>query len=343
MVSSCALRIEELRKSFFKRRSLFESDEIQAVKDVSLDIAKGAIYGLVGESGCGKTTTARCVVGLERPSAGRIWFEGDEIGNLSPRAFRRYRYRIQMVFQDPADSLNPRFTVAQTIREPLDLHSNLKRAEKAERLKEMMKVVGLRSEHLTRYPHQLSTGQQQRVGVARAVVCRPRLVILDEPTAALDISVRGKVLEMLLELQERFGMTYMFISHDLGTIQYVCGETAVMYLGFVVEQGATRDVFGNPQHPYTQALISAIPRPVPKWRRKREILKGEVPSPIDFPTGCPFHERCPRVMDVCREVRPELIHREPETRRVACHLYVASDEESRSTDQEPGGATNGEA
>jgi len=336
METSCVLKIANLRKSFFKKRSPLKSDEIRAVSEVSLDVAERAIYGLVGESGCGKTTTARCVVGLERPTAGSIWFDGHEIATLSGRAFRKYRHRIQMVFQDPADSLNPRFTVARTVQEPLDLHSSLGRSEKLDRLREMMSVVGLGDEHLDRYPHQLSTGQQQRVGVARAVVCRPRLVILDEPTAALDISVRGKVLEMLQALQERFGMTYVLISHDLGTIRQICTETAVMYLGFLVERGVTRDVFGLPQHPYTRALINAIPRPVVGAHKKRELLHGEVPSPIDVPSGCPFHERCSQVMDVCREVRPTLLQREPEDRWIACHLYRAIERPEAVQDQNEG-------
>ena len=234
-----------------------------------------------------------------------------------------------MVFQDPLDSLNPRYTVRSTLREPLDIHTEMRRGEKESKLSEILELVGLRSEHLDRYPHQLSAGQQQRVGIARAIVCDPALVLLDEPTASLDISVRGRVLELLLQLQDRLGITYLLISHDLGTIRFVCHETAVMYLGSIVEIGSTVDLFKHPLHPYTKALIEARPRLHARGagNERKALVKGEVPSPINLPDGCLFHTRCPEVMPVCRTERPALI---PflDNRKVACHLYSSTKEPS---------------
>lgn len=314
------LQVNKLKKYFIKKRSFFQVDEIKAVNGVSFAVEKGSIFGLVGESGCGKTTTARCILNLEKVSGGEIWFKGNEVGSLGFYDFFPFRKEIQMVFQDPADSLNPHFTAKQTIKEALDLNTDLDEKEKQGMLLNVMNIVGLREEHLERYPHQLSTGQQQRVGISRAVVCKPSLVVLDEPTAALDVSVKGKVLEMLLGLQERFNMTYLLISHDLRTIQFVCNQTAVMYLGFIVEQGFTKEIFNNPLHPYTQALFSAIPSIRGENRYKRIILEGEVPSPINLPVGCPFLKRCRYSKDICSEQRPNL--HSIGSRAVACHLYT---------------------
>jgi len=313
------LYLNKLKKYFIKKKSFFQVDEIKAVNDVSLVIEKGSIFGLVGESGCGKTTIARCILHIERVSGGEIWFKEKEIGSLGLREFFPFRKEIQMVFQDPSDSLNPHFTVKQTIKEPLDLNTELDEREKLDIILNIMNIVGLRVEHLDRYPHQISTGQQQRVDIARAVICKPSLVVCDEPTAALDVSVKGKILEMLLDLQERYNMTYLIISHDLRTIQFVCNLTAVMYLGFIVEQGSTSELFNNPLHPYTQALISAIPSIKEKGRHKRIILEGEVPSPIDLPIGCPFLRRCRDAKDICYKTRPE--PRRIGGHEVACHLY----------------------
>jgi len=317
------LRVVSLRKSFVKRL-LWRIEEVRAVNDISLSVARGSIVGLVGESGCGKTTTARCIVGLERPTAGEIFFGQDEIGKLSARDFKPYRRRIQMVFQDPSDSLNPRYDVRHTVQEPLDIHTGLGGKDKLAKVRDILGIVGLRSELLDRYPHQLSTGQQQRVGLARAIVCDPDLVLLDEPTASLDISVRGRVLELLLDLQGRLGITYLLISHDLGTVHFICTETAVMYLGAIVERGATQELFRAPLHPYSKLLVGARPRLRGYAMRgeKRQLVKGEVPSPLSLPHGCLFHTRCPAVMDLCRESRPELFE-VSRGRFVACHLYPA--------------------
>jgi peptide/nickel transport system ATP-binding protein len=315
------LSVESLGKSFTKRM-LWRVEEVRAVNGISFSIRRRSILGLVGESGCGKTTTARCIVGLERPSAGHIFFAGNEIGGLSARAFRPYRRKIQMVFQDPSDSLNPRYSVRNTIQEPLDIHTHLSRKDTQAKIRDILGLVGLRSELLDRYPHQLSTGQQQRVGLARAIVSDPELIVLDEPTASLDISVRGRVLELLLDLQERLGITYLLISHDLGTVHFICTETAVMYLGAIVEKGGTEELFRSPLHPYSQLLVGARPRLRGYAMRaeRRQLVKGEVPSPLSLPTGCLFHTRCPAVMAICRESRPEL-SAVSSGRLVACHLY----------------------
>jgi len=322
------LRVEELSKTFSKR-VLWQVEKVHAVNRISFDIGAGTAFGVVGESGCGKTTTARCIAGLDRPTAGEVFFRGDAIGHLSSKAFTPYRSKLQMVFQDPLDSLNPRYTVRSTLREPLDIHTEMRRGDKERKLSEILELVGLRNEHLDRYPHQLSAGQQQRVGIARAIVCDPALVLLDEPTASLDISVRGRVLELLLDLQDRLGITYMLISHDLGTIRFVCYETAVMYLGAIVEVGSTIDLFKHPLHPYTRALIGARPRLHGRVARsERQVLvKGEVPSPINMPNGCLFHTRCPEVVSVCRTERPALIPFS-DNRKVACHLCESAKEAS---------------
>ncbi len=315
------LRIEALRK-VFRKHILWHTEEVKALNNVSFRVNTSKVFGLVGESGCGKTTTARCIAGLERLTCGKIWFQGDEIGHLGPKEFKPYRRRLQMVFQDPSDSLNPRYTVRSAIREPLDIHTRMSRADKEDKLKQILELVGLRSQHLSRYPHQLSTGQQQRVGIARAVVSEPELVLLDEPTSSLDISVQGRVLELFLDLQDRFGMTYLLISHDLGTVHFICHETAVMYLGSIVEIGDTRGLFKEPLHPYTKMLTGARPRLRARAarQRKRVLIKGEVPSPINLPSGCPFHTRCSEVMPICHEKRPELLW-VSDDRMVACHLY----------------------
>lgn len=318
-MKSPVLEIKNLSKRFVTRRYLWNRQAVYAVNHVSFAIDEGSIFGLVGESGCGKTTVARCLMRLEHPTEGEIWFQGKEVGRLPEKEFRPYREKLQMIFQDPSDSLNPRFSVRQTLMEPLILRSTLSRSEKQELLEETMEIVGLRPEHLSRFSHQLSTGQQQRVGIARATICNPDFVVLDEPTSALDLSFRGRVLEMLLDLQKRFGITYLFISHDLGIVRYFCQQTAVMYLGFIVETGITKDLFQNPVHPYTEALISAIPKIDPKTRKERILLKGEIPSPINVPAGCPFSNRCPEAISICFERRPRLLPAS-DGRLIACHI-----------------------
>jgi oligopeptide/dipeptide ABC transporter ATP-binding protein len=291
---------------------------VRAVDSLSLTIDTGETLGLVGESGCGKSTVARCILRLIEPTAGRVCFDGAELPALGEEALRRRRRDIQMVFQDPTASLNPRFTVRQTVEDPLRLHTDLGRPARRERAREVLGRVGLGAELLGRYPHELSGGQRQRVNIARAIATEPKLVVLDEPTSALDVSLRARIIMLLGELRERLGMTYLFISHDLATVKYLSRRVAVMYLGTIVEQAPTRELFARPLHPYTRALLSAIPVPDPDARRERLVLAGEVPSPIDIPTGCRLRTRCPLAQPVCAE--PVTLREVAPAHLVACHL-----------------------
>jgi oligopeptide/dipeptide ABC transporter ATP-binding protein len=291
---------------------------VRAVDSVSLAIEAAETLGLVGESGCGKSTVARCVLRLIEPTAGRICFDGVELTALGEEALRRRRRDLQMVFQDPTASLNPRFTVRRTVEDPLRLHTGLGRAARRERAREVLGRVGLGADLLDRYPHELSGGQRQRVNIARAIATEPKLVVLDEPTSALDVSLRARIIMLLGELREKLGMTYLFISHDLATVKYLSRDVAVMYLGTIVEQAPTRELFARPLHPYTRALLSAIPVPDPDARRERLVLAGEVPSPIDIPTGCRLRSRCPLAQPVCAE--PVTLREVAPAHLVACHL-----------------------
>jgi oligopeptide transport system ATP-binding protein len=286
------LHVENLHKRFREGRHT-----IHAVNGVSFDIFPGESVGLVGESGCGKTTTARCIVRLEEPSEGRIVFDGEDLINLSARKVRSLRRRFQMVFQDPNESLNPRFTVRRTIREPLYLHGLV---QTESQVHEVLERVSLEREFLDRYPHQLSGGQKQRVGVARAITTNPPLVVLDEPTSSLDMSLRIHVIALLRRLQREMNMAYLFISHDLSTVRHLCDRVLVMYLGRIVEMGRTEDVFTNPRHVYTRALLSAIPIPDPTVKRQRILLQGETPSAREIKPGCGLQDRCPFVAAECR-------------------------------------------
>ncbi len=274
---------------------------IHAVNGVSFEVYPGEAVGLVGESGCGKSTTARCILRLEDPTKGQIIFDGEDLTALPRGAIRRRRRDFQMVFQDPNESLNPRFTVQQTLREPLFLHGLYRDRRQ---LTEAVERVNLEVEHLQRYPHQLSGGQKQRVGVARAIMTSPQFVVLDEPTSSLDMSLRIHVIALLRRLQREFNMAYLFISHDLSTVRHLCNRVLVMYLGRIVEMGRTEDVFDNPRHVYTQALLSAIPIPDPTIERQRILLKGETPHARELKPGCGLQDRCPYVADECREPVP---------------------------------------
>jgi oligopeptide/dipeptide ABC transporter ATP-binding protein len=285
------LRVENLHKHFREGRHT-----IHAVNGVSFDIYPGEAVGLVGESGCGKTTVARCILRLEEPTRGRICFDGHDLMALPAKQVRGLRRHFQMVFQDPNESLNPRFTVRRTLHEPLYLHGLFR--DEAQ-LHEAVERVNLEREHLQRYPHQLSGGQKQRVGVARAIMTHPQFVVLDEPTSSLDMSLRIHVVALLRRLQRELNMAYLFISHDLSTVRHLCDRVLVMYLGRIVEMGRTEDVFNHPRHVYTQALLSAIPIPDPKVKRQRILLKGETPTARELKPGCSLQDRCPYVAEEC--------------------------------------------
>jgi oligopeptide transport system ATP-binding protein len=296
--------------------------DIKAVDGISFSIRHGETLGLVGESGCGKSTTGRAVLQLYRPTAGHVYFEDQELTRLKGEQLRRMRRRMQMIFQDPYASLNPRMTVGNIVSEPLEVHNILNRQERQERVQELLDIVGLNPYFINRYPHEFSGGQRQRIGVARALAVNPDFIVCDEPISALDVSIQAQILNMLEDLQERFNLTYLFIAHDLAVVRHISSRVAVMYLGKLAELTDRDTLYDNPLHPYTQALLSAVPIPDPvvEEHRSRIILEGDVPSPAHPPQGCNFNTRCPKAMDICREIDPEfkdLGH----DHWVACHLY----------------------
>ena len=291
---------------------------VRDVDGVSFSVEPGQTLGLVGESGCGKSTVARLILRLVEPTAGRVRFGDEDLTALGDEPLRRRRRDLQMVFQDPTASLNPRLSVRRTVEEPLRRHGVLRPAERRERVVEVLARVGLGAELLDRYPHELSGGQRQRVNIARAIATAPRFVVLDEPTSALDVSLRAKAILLLAELRATLGMSYLFISHDLATVKYLASRVAVMYLGTIVEEAPTAELFRQPRHPYTRALLSAVPVPDPTIRRERLVLKGEVPSPIDIPRGCRLRGRCPFAQAVCAE--PVALREVAPGHHVACHL-----------------------
>ena len=280
---------------------------VQAVNDVSLTIEPGTTLGIVGESGSGKSTLGRCVLRLLEPTAGSVKIDGEDITSLRPRELRRRRSKLQMIFQDPYDSVNPRMRVQRILEEPMVLHTDMSESERRERAGELLELVNLEPHHLRRFPHELSGGQLQRIGIARAIALNPDFVVLDEPTSSLDLTVRAGVLKLLRALQRELGLTYLLISHDLATVAAYCDDVAVMYLGSVVERGPAGEVFAAPQHPYTQALLSAELPADPTVKLRRYVLQGEIPSPVNLPTGCLFASRCPLVLDECRAGPP--LHR----------------------------------
>ena len=294
---------------------------VKAVDDVSFTIRKGETLGLVGESGCGKSTAGRTIMRLIAPTAGEIRFEGKNISKLRGNDLRFVRRNMQMIFQDPYASLDPRMNVENTVAEPLIIHRMYpNKTELLQRVVEVLDCVGLKSEHLKRYPHEFSGGQRQRIGIARALAIGPKLVVADEPVSALDVSIQAQVINLLKNLRKNLGLTYLFISHDLSVVRHISDRVAVMYLGKIVELASKRDLFLNPLHPYTKALLSSVPVPDPNRNRERFVLEGDVISPINLPSGCSFHPRCPKAMDVCRREAPRYLEHTTD-HFVFCHLY----------------------
>lgn len=307
-MSEVILEAKNIKKHFPIRKGLLlrEVARVKAVDDVSLTVRKGETLGLVGESGCGKSTLGRTLIRLYEPTAGTIDFDGQNFLKLKGSALRKKRKNMQMIFQDPYASLDPRMTVGQIIRQPMDIHNVGTVAERGQRVLELIELVGLRKAHVNRYPHEFSGGQRQRISIARAIALNPELIICDEPVSALDVSIQAQILNLLKDLQEKLNLTYVFISHDLSVIEHTCDRIAVMYLGKIVEIAERDELFKNPQHPYTQALIAAIPRVGAGKKKIKKSLGGEVPSPINPPSGCSFHTRCPYKMDICSVQTPVL-------------------------------------
>jgi len=321
-VAEILLQVENLVKCFpITQGVLFQRQvgAVQAVDGITFELQKGETLGLVGESGCGKSTTGRLIIGLEQPTSGRVLWEGRDISTLSRNEVNVFRRDVQMIFQDPYSSLNPRMKVGEIISEPMEVHRIGTGNGRSERVRELLEVVGLDGSHVDRYPHEFSGGQRQRIGIARALSVNPKLIICDEPVSALDVSVQAQVINLLQDLQDEFGLTYLFIAHDLAVVKHVSDRVAVMYLGKIMELAHKTELYSNPQHPYTEALISAIPVPQPGMATERVILRGDIPSPIDPPQGCSFHPRCRYAEDVCRSEPPKLVDI-GKGHYCACHL-----------------------
>lgn len=321
-MSEVLLEVHNLKKHFPINSGLLgrQSGSVKAVDGVSFSVNKGETLGLVGESGCGKSTTGRMLLRLIEPTEGSITFENNDVTNLSTADLRKLRRDMQMVFQDPFASLNPRHTVERILEEPLIVHGMGSAQERRKKVKELLEIVGLSSFHAKRYPHQFSGGQRQRIGIARALMTRPKLIIADEPVSALDVSIQSQVLNLMQDLQKEFQLTYIFIAHDLGVVRHISDRVGVMYLGKMAEMADSEEVYENPLHPYTKALLSAVPIPDPDFQRESITLQGDIPSPSNPPAGCTFHTRCPECMEICKTKTPEFQEVEP-GHYVACHLF----------------------
>ncbi|MDD4658672.1 MAG: dipeptide ABC transporter ATP-binding protein [Eubacteriales bacterium] len=321
MLESPLLQVKDLKKYYPVKQSAFSRAKVfaKAVDGISFDIAWGETLGLVGESGCGKTTAAKTILRLEKASSGTVIFDGINLMELDKAEMRQVRRELQVVFQDPYSSLNPRMTVKDIVAEPLIVHKEARGKELEGKVAELLDIVGLSPSCSERYPHEFSGGQRQRIGLARALALRPKLIILDEPVSALDVSIQSQIINLLEDLQQQFQLTYLFIAHDLSVVNHISDRVAVMYLGKIAEMAGTEELFHDPQHPYTQALLSSVPLPDPAANRKKIILQGNVPSPVNPPWGCRFHTRCPYKMDICTQKEPAL-NDIGGSHLVACHL-----------------------
>lgn len=321
MAGDTLLEIQNLKKHFPIKGGVFSKTigHVYAVDGISFSLQSGETLGLVGESGCGKSTTGRTILRLIEPTEGSVKFEGQEITELDKSNMRSLRREMQIIFQDPYASLNPRMTVGSIIGEPLEIHKIAKGSEKEDQVASLLEKVGLRSEDMRKYPHEFSGGQRQRIGIARALGLNPKLIVCDEPVSALDVSIQAQVINLLEDLQEEFGLSYLFIAHNLNVVEHISNRVAVMYLGKIVELTTDTELYANPQHPYTEALLSAVPVPDPTVEKRRIILQGDVPSPINPPSGCHFHTRCPYKEKICEEEVPEFKDI-GDGHWVACHL-----------------------
>lgn len=316
------LKVENMKKIFYvkNKRLLKKPSELKAVNDVSFDVYEGETLGVIGESGCGKSTLGKAIIQLSKATSGNIIYQGNDITHLDKKGLKKMRRDIQMIFQDPYSSLDPRKTILDLIKEPMIVHNIGTEKERNDKVKELLEEVGLNAMHSTRYPHEFSGGQRQRINVARALALNPKIIVCDEPVSALDVSVQAQVLNMMKRLQKKYNLTYIFISHDLGVVKYISDRIVIMYLGKIVEIGDVKKIYENPKHPYTEALFSAIPPESPFEKNEKIVLKGDIPSPLNLPSGCALSTRCQKCIDKCNDEQPIL--KEIESNHfVSCHLY----------------------